>query len=285
MEVKDFFTTFATKKISTELVKHYYLAIILIVAVLTSCDFTGSKLTDNDPSDSFKIQRYDRVESRYLTTGDFAALQEMNTTYPTETRALIEDLLKLGSVSEENIDKKLLDFYQDSTLQNVIYAVETQYADMTELNAELKQAFVKLKKELPHIEIPTFYSQIGAFDQSIIVDDKSIGISLDKYLGSDYPTYKRFYDTWQRQSMTSEYIVNDCVVFFLLSQYPLENFDNRPQYERDIHLAKFLWIANTVTGKHLQDTPYVNKIDSYMKKHSEKSIADLLVMPNNTQFN
>lgn len=246
-----------------------------------ACDFTMPQLTQNGSADSIKILRYDRVESRYLTTGDFSALQEMNIDYPTETRALIEDLLKLGSVSEANINKKLLNFYQDSTLQNVIYAAENEFADMSDLNEQLQKAFLKLKKELPNMEMPTFYAQIGSFDQSIVVDDKAIGISLDKYLGADYPTYKRFYDESQRETMTREYIIPDCIVFYLLSQFPLKNFETHSQYDRDIHLAKLFWISNHVTEKELLSTSYVKKIDKYMEKHPKTTIEELLKLKSN----
>ena len=37
---------------------------------------------------------HDILEYRYLTTGDFSALQSMNTEYPIETRTLIEDVIK-----------------------------------------------------------------------------------------------------------------------------------------------------------------------------------------------
>ena len=37
------------------------------------------------------VDRYDRIQSLYLTTGDYSALQQMNTVYPMQTRTLIED--------------------------------------------------------------------------------------------------------------------------------------------------------------------------------------------------
>ena len=73
---------------------------MVLFAILTGCDFNVMHWHAQSTADSIKIQRYDRVESRYLTTGDFAALQEMNTVYTRETRALIENVLRLGSVAE-----------------------------------------------------------------------------------------------------------------------------------------------------------------------------------------
>ncbi len=52
------------------------------------------KLNMNDGNTVAVIERYDRIETLYLTTGDFSALQKMNTSYPVETRTLIEDVLK-----------------------------------------------------------------------------------------------------------------------------------------------------------------------------------------------
>lgn len=246
--------------------------------LLSACEMTLPKLASTTSADSILIERYDRVEARYLTTGDFAALQEMNTQYPTQTRALIEDILKLGNVYESDINKRLLEFYQDSTLQNVIYASQSQYADMSDITEELKRVFTNLQREIPEQEIPKFYTQIGAFDQSIVVDDMSIGISLDKYLGKDFPSYLRFYDEQQRKSMTREYIVYDCLVFYLISQYPLSGFDALSQHERDLYLGKFLWSANVITGKKMFVNEATRHIDVFMKKHKEFRIKDLMKM-------
>ena len=81
------------------------------------------------------IARYDQLEYRYLTTGDFSALQEMNTEYPIETRTLIEDVIKVGDATDPTINSKLLKFYQDTTLQSIIADVEAKYADIDDLNS------------------------------------------------------------------------------------------------------------------------------------------------------
>ena len=100
------------------------------------------------------VERFDRLQSRYLTTGDYAALQQMSTQYPIETRTLIEDFLQLGEVNDPDINSRLLSFYQDTTLQNVLAEVQTQYADMTDINQSLNQAFQKLHRLIPSAAIP-----------------------------------------------------------------------------------------------------------------------------------
>ena len=133
------------------------------------------------------VDRYDRIQSLYLTTGDFSALQQMNTVYPMQTRTLIEDVLRIGKVDDQLISKKFLRFYQDSTLQILIAEAEQQYANMDDINADLTTGFKYLRENLPGFEVPEIYAQIGSLDQSVIVGNNSIGICLDKYLGTDYP--------------------------------------------------------------------------------------------------
>ena len=69
---------------------------------------------NDDDVDELKVnvERYDRIESLYLTTGDFSALQQMNTYFPQQTRMLIEDVLQLGKVNDSEINSKFLHFFQ-----------------------------------------------------------------------------------------------------------------------------------------------------------------------------
>lgn len=267
--------------IMKKLVVIYSLTMLIL---LVGCDFIGFTNGSSDFVDSIEIVRYDRVEARYLTTGDFSALQEMNTVFPTQTRALIEDLLNLGTVDNVNINKNLLEYFQDSTLQNIIYAAESEYADMSDLNKELKTAFRNLKREMPNIGVPTFYAQLGSLDQSIVVDDNSIGISLDKYLGKDYSVYMRFYDEKQRETMTRSYIVPDCVLFYLISKYGLHHEGDVSQHDRDVNMGIMMYVTNKVVGRKAFKNALVDRISKYIKKHPETPTKYLLELADYSGF-
>ena len=164
------------------------------MVLLVACEI---KLKPNeelgDVTSRVEVQRYDRLQSRYLTTGDFSALQQMNIEFPMETRTLVEDVLRLGEGNDPEINSKFLNFYQDTILQSIIADAELQYANMKDINRQFDKAFTKLSKWLPKVSTPVIYAQIGALDQSIVIGDSSIGVSLDKYLGADYPLYRKYY--------------------------------------------------------------------------------------------
>ena len=191
--------------------KVYYLLLAVLLGCI-SCEWQLKSFDDQDVT--VVVDRYDRVQSLYLTTGDFSALQQMNTVYPQQTRTLIEDVLRIGKVNDQQINTIFLRFYQDSTLQTLISDSEQQYANMDDINQQLTEAFSYLKDQIPNLEVPNVYAQIGSLDQSVIVGNGAIGICLDKYLGEDYPLYHREdygYSAEQRQMMTRRYITPDCV--------------------------------------------------------------------------
>ena len=253
-----------------------YGILFFVMVVCIGCQWQLRPVDNEADIQHVSIQRYDRIESLYLTTGDFSALQQMNTYFPMQTRMLLEDVLHLGQVSDTDINTKFLYFFQDSTLQRMLSDVQQQFADMTDINEELADAFARLHEELPLLQLPEIYAQIGSFDQSIIVGNGTLGISLDKYLGEDYPFYLKNYTDEQRSMMTRSMIVPDCLSFFILSQYPLSAKSQSSQQGRDLHMGKIQWIVNQLTKRDVFENDFVSAITEYMKKNSSITIKQLL---------
>lgn len=256
--------------------RRLYTLLMLVMLLCVGCNWRLNSSEDN-PDWLLSISRYDRIQCLYLTTGDFSALQQMNTEYPQQTRTLIEDVLRLGQVNDPQINSKFLSFYQDSTLQALMAEAQHQYADMTDVNNELSDAFEQLLKELPDLCLPDVYTQIGSLDQSIIVGNDMLGISLDKYLGRDYPLYLKYgYSQRQRETMQRSYIVPDCISFYLLSLYPLPEDQEQTQQLRDEHIGRIQWVVNKVMKRSVFITPYVREADRYMRTHRGTTVAQLL---------
>lgn len=250
--------------------------LLLVASFLLSACELRLKPFEEESEHRMEVFRYDRLESQYLTTGDFSALQQMSTEYPMETRTLIEDILHIGEVNDPQINKKFLTFFQDSTLQMIVSDAESQYANMDDINQQLNKAFFNLKGHIPDMPLPQVYAQIGALDQSIVIGNQSIGISLDKYLGEDYPLYKKFYSASQLKAMSRSYIVPDCLSFYLLSLYPMPDFEQRSQIDRDLHIGKIMWVCNQALECKFFRSKYINMVDNYMKRNKDLTLDSLL---------
>ena len=282
MVFKIFFSIFASNfNIYTLFeVKKVYGILFSILFFCVGCEWQLKPNTADVEDETIIIDRYDRIESQYLSTGDFAALQQMNTTYPRQTRMLIEDMLRIGKVDDPDINVKFLRFFQDSTLQALLVDVQKKFADLDDISEELTDAFLRLKEELPGVEIPNVYTQVGSFDQSVVVDNHSLGISLDKYLGSDYPFYQRNYTEQQRSMMVRQMIVPDCLAFYILSMYPMPRDLALTQEGRDLHMGKIQWVVNHVMKRNIFNSVHVATVDHLMAQHKDMTIDQLLSTKN-----
>ena len=259
-----------------------FLATLIATALACqSCELApGPMLGQGD--DEVAVTRFDRIQTLYLTTGDFAALQQMSIGYPRQTRVLIEDVLRIGSVYDPEINSKFLNYYQDSTLQNHIFAVEHEFVNMDDVNAELRRGFRSLRAMLPGLDVPEIYAQVGSLDQSVVVGDGLLGISLDKYLGPQNPVYQspRYgYTADQLAQMDRRYIAADCLGFYLLSLYPMPDGRQVTQAQRDLHIAKIQWVVNRALEREVFDTPGTRAVARYMKRHQRMTVHQLLGQP------
>lgn len=254
--------------------------LMLYSIMFVGCEWKMWRNMNNDYCDCIKVQRYDRLESRYLTTGDYSALQQMNTDYPTETRTLIEKVLQLGTIEDSEIHHRFLHYYQDTTLQRLITDVEAEFNNISDVNEQFCRAFSRLSKWFPNLPQPKIYTQISSLDQSIIVGNGTIGVSLDKYMGEDYSLYKRFYTPEQTKTMHRGYIVPDALSFYLLAQYSLDGYDTRSQIDRDLHMAKIWWVVNKATAKQSYQNWFVDCVDRYMHAHPNVTYEELISSDN-----
>ena len=178
------------------------------------------------------IARFDRVLDEYVSLGSYTALHQMNTEYPRQTKLLIEDVLKLGKVDDPDIEKHLRYFYLDSTVQVLLDEVHHQYSDLSDIERSLQTRLEQLKKRYPNYHRPAVYAQISCLNQSVVVADTLIGISLDKYLGADFSIYHQYYSEEQCQEMVRSAIVDDVIAAY--EKYLIDDYERllRIQVER-----------------------------------------------------
>lgn len=218
------------------------LILILFASLSTSCQNeteSGEHLIN--------ITRYDKLQSAYLLKKDKEAFMKMKDTYPLETSILYENILSLGDSSQNGMQQHLYSFYADSTFQKLVRDTERTFADLSPLEDSLNLAFNRLKEELPTLRIPAVYTQISALNQSIIVSDSLVGISLDKYLGENYPLYARYYYPYQRRSMQADRIVPDVLFYYLCSEY-IRRQPSQTYAETLVNIGKIQWIVYKTVG-------------------------------------
>ena len=226
------------------------LLIILMSMLFTSCGISTGKGTEQK-EEEISVLRYDKLLSEYVRSNSFSAMQKLTMDYRMPTKILIEDVLSIGTVKDDTISQRLQKFYSDTTLVRLLSDVEAKYPNLDEVEKGLSKGFRKLKKEVPDTKVPFIYSQVSAFNESIILVDSLLGISLDKYMGEDYPLYKRFYYDYQCRSMRPERIVPDCFAFYLLSRYGMNYHEGTCLIDLMMHSGKINYVDRKQSKEQL----------------------------------
>lgn len=76
--------------------------------------------------------------------------------------------------------------------------------------------------------------------------------------------------------MQRQFIVPDCIGFYLLSLYPMPFDRQLSQEDRDVHMAKIQWVVNQAVGRVVFDNVFVSRVDEYMKNNKNLTPVDLL---------
>ena len=221
---------------------------VFVCLAFVTCQWSLDYGMGGDMSTDVKVHRYDKLLDEYISLNSFSALQKMGSEYPQETKFLIEDVLSIGSVSDDNINLRLREYYSDTILRRLYRDAMAKYQDMSHIERDFTRAFKRLKRELPHMNVPRVYAQISALNQSVVVGDSILGFSLDKYMGADYPLYRHFYYSYQCRTMSPERIVPDCMAFYLLSEYPFPWEWHRTLLDQILHRGKIHWVVAQILG-------------------------------------
>lgn len=209
-----------------------------------SCNLGSRKEGSGGADKKIEIFRYDKLLHEYVEYNSFSSYQKMmNTDHLQATKFLIEDVLRLGQVNDTNINGKLKKLYLDSTVHQLMTQATAKYDNLDDLESDLTKGFRKLKKQVPSITIPAVYVQVSVLNESLVVGDSLLGISIDKYMGEDYPIYKRYFYDYQRKSLKPERILPDCFYYYLLSEYPLPEKPYCRLIDRMLHLGKLHYIV------------------------------------------
>ena len=86
------------------------------------------------------------------------------------------------------------------------------------------------------------------------------------------------YSEKQRAMMTRDYIVPDCLGFYLLSLNPLPEKADTAGLQRRWHMAKIQTVVNQAMGRKIFSNEHIDQLEKYWRKHRGLSTADFLLL-------
>lgn len=201
------------------------------------------------------INRFDKELFQLINADDNSLNQQLLDTYPQMTEILGKGILNMQSTDMPGFFDKLKSFYSEPTLKSLYGDAIRKYDSTGELEQSLGNAFAWVHEHFPTMQIPALYMHVSGFNQNVLVGDSLLSLSIDKYMGEDYPLYQDFFYDYQRRKMQPSHIVPDYVAGWLMSEYPFAGKENvlldRMIYEGKIKYLTLLAQPDMTAGQLL----------------------------------
>lgn len=233
-----FFCNFAVMK------RHIYILLIISFAAI-SCrrekrhaDLTGIDF-------NIKIERFDSAFWTLDTTKITEEFTKLKIKYPDITPIYTENVIRFGH-PDSAITFKTYKLFRQNKEVNILYNDALKvYSDLSDIEQDLTIAFRRAKYFLPQFPTPKVYCHISGLNQSLIISEDFISLSIDNYLGSDYPLYEKIgIYRYQRPNMRREKVSSDYITAWLASEF--SNSLSNNLLTDIIHQGKILYTVSVL---------------------------------------
>ncbi len=226
--------------------------LIICTVMFTSCSNEKRHADISGIDLEIHIARFDSAFWMLDTTNLPAAFADLNGQYPDITPIYLEHILRFGAPDSAITHSTYLKFRNDSNVQHLYHDALTHYADISDIENSLTLAFRRAKYFFPYLQTPRLYTHLSGFNQNIISGPDFISLSIDNYLGTDYPVYQMagIYQ-YQRINMHRGKIAPDFITAWLTLNFPAPIHANSNLLSDMIYHGKILYVTSLL----LPDVP------------------------------
>jgi hypothetical protein len=172
------------------------------------------------------IIRFDKILYDWLKKPEQPVPEQLTRDYKSFLELYSKYIVEVGSPDSASFASKMQKHFADSLLFRLYTDTENKYSALDDIELRLGKAFDEFHFYFPLIKIPTIYMHVSGLNQSVIVGENILSLSIDKYLGEDYPLYQNYFNVRQRRNMIRDRIVPDYLTGLLYSEFPFDPNDS-----------------------------------------------------------
>jgi len=235
--------------------------ILIISFVFLSCKNKKGIPDVSNIKVDLEVKRFDRDFFKIDSNDVLPGLNEVNRKYPILTNIFLQSILGLDSGSTLPGVKRFIHVHGP-----IDSAVTKTFANTDEIKKDLHKAFQFVKYYFPQYKTPAaIYTVVGPVDALAQNDngytpdflgDGFLGVSLQFYLGRDYPVYhdpffvENVAPEYRSRRFSKEYITADAMMLIVDDLFP-DKASGKPLVEQMIEKGKQWWMLD----KLLPNTP------------------------------
>ena len=159
--------------------------------VLFACNGNRLKVDISEIEKDVEVVRFEQELFEIPLQDTLAELEQLHDKYPDFFDLFTYKIINVGGINDDYFPELMGEFLTDTMILNVKSDVKDEFSDFNEMEKQLNKAFKYYQYHFPEKKLPTIYTTVSGFNESVFTAEGIIGISLDKYLGRDYPYYKK----------------------------------------------------------------------------------------------
>lgn len=154
-------------------------------------------------------------------------------------------MIAIGGAEQPNFVQMLNSFVTDSVIRQSAASV-AQNIDTVKFRSELETAFRHYKYYFPEKEIPRIYTCISGFNQSVVIAQNILAVSLDKYMGVKSPYYEKLgLPAYKRRNMHPGKMVPEMMQAWADGEWPKSDKENT-LFSNMIQQGKILYFLDAM---------------------------------------
>ena len=230
------------------------LAAILLVIIFVACNNKGTKAPDvSDIKVTVPVERFDRDFFNIDTNSVSSGLDALFAKYPVLGPIFLQNILGLDS---SNALQGVAYFIR--LTRNVYEDANKTFSNTNDLQQQFETAFKYVKYYFPNYPVPKLITVVGPLDALArnrnsytpdFLGPDFLGISLQFYLGKDYPAYNDPYfveniaPAYRSRRFSKEYIIADGMQLIVDDLYP-DQSAGKPLVEQMVEKGKQWWLLD-----------------------------------------
>ncbi len=198
-----------------------FCSLFIILIFFSSCNRNPLKVDISEIETKIEIVRFDQELFSLPMQDTLAELTSLRNKYPDFFDLFTWKVIGVGGIEEEHFPEIMGEFLTDTMILNVKTMAENEFSDFEKTEEELIKAFKYFQYHFPEKELPTVFTTISGFNQSVFTAERLIGVSLDKYLGRDNKYYKQLSNVplYKIKNMHPEKLVSDVAYAWGMTEF------------------------------------------------------------------
>jgi len=225
---------------------HNVFRLVPLIIILICCQRNPLKVDISGVDLKLNIQRLDRDIFTVTPDNKQVVIPELRKTYGSFFDAYNQNVIALGDPADSLYAFYLNTFLTDTMRVMSRLKIDSVFSDLSEIDKKLEDGFRHYKYYFPQKPIPRVFSIISGFNQSVVMTNDAIGISLDNYLGADCPFYIMLgLPEYKRANMNRDKIPTDVLYSWAQSEFAFDE-SNTSLIANMIYHGKMLYFLDAM---------------------------------------